>query len=92
MSALLNSKIAKAGFAVALVASSFGATAKQITLKEFVDYTMAVKMLHIKLDVETQIEQEIYDAAFASMKHDSMMPDQRPVVSISEVADEEDEE
>lgn len=91
MSTLLSSKIAKVGFVAAVVLSSFGASAKQISLQQFADYTMAIHMQHVQFDVLTEIEQNVYDSAYASLQADALMPNKRPVVSITELSEEDEE-
>lgn len=94
MSANFKSQVTKAGLVLSMVAVSFGASAKQMNLKEFMGYTVAQQVQQVQFEVHSEIEQDIYNSAFASLKSDAALPNYyRPAVTISDVrAAEEDEE
>jgi hypothetical protein len=93
MSNLLRTTAPKMGLVLGLVALSFGASAKQITLHEMVGYSINQQMQEIKFDMQAQLMQSTYNMAFANLNTDAGIPGRRPVVSISDVdAAQEDEE
>lgn len=93
MSKLLKSTVINTGLILGLIATSFAASAQQITFKQLVDYTMTQQMQQLQYDLHSQLEQSIYDSAFANLNQDAAVDGRRPVVSVTEVTeDEEDEE
>lgn len=92
MSTSIQSKVVKAGLVLSMVAAGFGAQAKQMNLNEFLGYTVKAQVHQAQVTMLNEIEQEIFDAAFASLKQDAALPNTRPAVTIREVELTEDEE
>ena len=80
--------------AFTLAASSFTASAKQVNFEQYVDYTMNSQMQQLQSDLQAQLKQSTYTMAFAQLNNDvdMGMPSKRPVVTISDVAEHEEDE
>ena len=87
---IMSNLLKTSAVVIGLVASSFGVSAKQMTLEQYIGYTISSQIQLAQKDMQAQLQQSTYNMAFSYLNDDAAIPGRRPVVNISEVSEEEE--
>ena len=92
MSSLVKKAVMNASVVAMLVGSSFAANAEKVTLNQVIAYHVAERVAEVQYYLDADLEQSIYDEAYADVNRQLGINPQRAVVKVSTIEQEEDEE